>query len=119
MSELKKFELVLLKTIIEDNLEKFSFLFNHLNFISVETRKINNFGLTLTFEYLKDFSEDDEFTNGLLSARPKLTVPNLKNALTYCLDVTNSKIDFLEILTNEKEVWDGNLEDAVLTLEKS
>jgi hypothetical protein len=113
MSELKEFELSLLKAIIKDNSEKFHYLSEHLNFIRVETAKSTGTGLYITFAYLKEFQEE-EFENGLLSAEPKLTAPNLKNELTYCLDVTNGKIDFLEIVTNEKENWDGNLENCSL-----
>ncbi|WP_316825295.1 hypothetical protein [Pedobacter miscanthi] len=113
MTELKDFELLLLKTIIKANLDKFSYLSDHLDFIKIETSKTTGTGLYLNFVYLKEF-EEEEFVNGLLSAEEKLTALNLKNELTYCLDVTNGKMDFLEIVTNEKEIWDGNLEDCVL-----
>ncbi|MDQ0639134.1 hypothetical protein QF042_002699 [Pedobacter sp. W3I1] len=113
MTELKDFELQLLKAIIQDNLEKFNYLSEHLDFIMVENAKKTDTGLFINFVYLKQFKEE-EFENGLLSAEPKLTAPNLKNELTYCLDVTNGKIDFLEIVTNEKENWDGNLEGCSL-----
>ena len=113
MTELKEFELLLLKTIIKDNLEKFGYLSEHLDFIRIETTKTTGTGLYINFVYLKEFQEE-EFENGLLSAKAKLTAPNLKNELTYCLDVTNCKIDSLEILTNEKENWDGDLENCSL-----
>jgi len=108
MTELSEFELLLLKTIINDNSDKFNYLITHLDFIRIETTRLTGTGLYINFVYLKDF-EEEEFANGLLSAEPKLTNPSLKKELTYCLDITNGKIDFLEILTNEKENWDGNL----------
>ncbi|HJY13832.1 MAG TPA: hypothetical protein VJ304_13655 [Flavobacterium sp.] len=113
MTELKEFECLLLKTIIKDNPEKFGYLSEHLDFIRIETTKTTGTGLYINFVYLKEFQEE-EFENGLLSAEAKLTAPNLKNELTYCLDVTSCKIDSLEILTNEKENWDGNLENCSL-----
>jgi len=113
MTELKEFEHLLLKTIIKGNPEKFGYLSEHLDFIRIETTKITGTGLYINFVYLKEFQEQ-EFENGLLSAEAKLTAPNLKNELTYCLDVTNCKIDSLEILTNEKENWDGDLENCSL-----
>ncbi|WP_029274369.1 hypothetical protein [Pedobacter borealis] len=113
MTELKEFERLLLKTIIKDNPEKFGYLAEHLDFIRIETTKTTGTGLYINFVYLKEFQEE-EFENGLLSAEAKLTAPNLKNELTYCLDVTNCKIDSLEILTNEKENWDGDLENCSL-----
>ncbi|MBT2561906.1 hypothetical protein J7E50_14790 [Pedobacter sp. ISL-68] len=113
MTELKEFERLLLKTIIKDNPEKFGYLSEHLDFIRIETTKTTGTGLYINFVYLKEFQEE-EFENGLLSAEAKLTAPNLKNELTYCLDVTNCKIDSLEILTNEKENWDGDLENCSL-----
>lgn len=113
MTELKEFERLLLKTIIKDHPEKFGYLSEHLDFIRIETTKTTGTGLYINFVYLKEFQEE-EFQNGLLSAEAKLTAPNLKNELTYCLDVTNCKIDSLEILTNEKENWDGNLENCSL-----
>ncbi|CAH0143911.1 hypothetical protein SRABI27_03155 [Pedobacter sp. Bi27] len=113
MTELKEFELLLLKTIIKDNLEKFGYLSGHLDFIRIDTTKITGTGLYINFVYLKEFQEE-KFENGLLSAEVKLTAPNLKNELTYCLDVTNCKIDSLEILTNEKENWNGDLENCSL-----
>lgn len=113
MTELKEFERLLLKTIIKDNSEKFGYLSEHLDFIRIETTKTTGTGLYLNFVYLKEFQEE-EFENGLLSAEAKLTASNLKNELTYCLDVTNCKIDSLEILTNEKESWDSDLENCSL-----
>ena len=113
MTELKEVERLLLKTIIKDNSEKFGYLSEHLDFIRIETTKTSGTGLYINFVYLKEFQEE-EFENGLLSAEAKLTAPNLKNELTYCLDVTNCKIDSLEILTNEKENWDGDLENCSL-----
>jgi hypothetical protein len=113
MTELKEFERLLLKTIIKDNPEKFGYLSEHLDFIRIETTKTTGTGLYINFVYLKEFQEE-EFENGLLSAEAKLTAPSLKNELTYCLDVTNCKIDSLEILTNEKENWDGDLENCSL-----
>ena len=113
MTELKEFEHLLLKTIIKGNSEKFGYLSEHLDFIRIETTKITGTGLYVNFVYLKEFQEE-EFENGLLSAEAKLTAPSLKNELTYCLDVTNCKIDSLEILTNEKENWDGDLENCSL-----
>lgn len=113
MTELKEFERLLLKTIIKDHPEKFGYLSEHLDFIRIETTKTTSTGLYINFVYLKEFQEE-EFQNGLLSAEAKLTAANLKNELTYCLDVTNSKIDSLEILTNEKENWDGDLENCSL-----
>ncbi len=117
MTELNEFELLLLKTIIKDHLSKFSFLLEHLDFIGIDNRKITDGGLYLNFTYFKEFQENDEFVNGLLSAKHKLTIPSLKNELTYCLDITNGKMDFLEVLTNGKEIWDGDLTNATLTLE--
>ena len=113
MTELKEFERLLVKTIIKDNPEKFGYLSEHLDFIRIETTKTTGTGLYINFVYLKEFQEE-EFENGLLSAEAKLTAPNLKNELTYCLDITNCKIDSLEILTNEKENWDGDLENCSL-----
>ncbi|WP_316843615.1 hypothetical protein [Pedobacter psychrodurus] len=114
MTELNEFELLLLNTIIANNSEKFQYLSDHLDFIRIEIKKVTATGLYLSFVYLKEFSQEEEFENGLLSAEQKLSAPNLKNELTYCLDVTNSKMDFLEIVTNEKEIWDGNLENCNL-----
>ena len=109
MTELNEFELLLLNTIIENNAEKFQYLSEHLDFIKIETKKSTDTCLYISFVYLKEFPQEEEFENGLLSAEQKLSAPNLKNDLTYCLDVTNGKMDFLEIVTNEKEIWDGNL----------
>lgn len=114
MTELKEFELLLLKTIIKDNSEKFNYLSTHLDFIRVESTRSTDTALYINFEYVKEFQQEQEFENGLLSAEAKLRTPNLKNELTYCLDVTNCKIDSLEILTNEKENWDGDLENCSL-----
>lgn len=114
MTELNEFERLLLNTIIANNSEKFQYLSAHLDFIRIESTKITPTSLYLSFVYIKEFSQEEEFENGLLSAEQKLTALTLKNELTYCLDVTNSKMDFLEIVTNEKEIWDGNLENCSL-----
>jgi len=114
MTELSEFELLLLNTIIENNAKKFQYLSEHLDFVRIESTKATVTGLYLSFAYLKEFLQEEEFENGLLSAEHKLSAPGLKNDLTYCLDVTNGKMDFLEIVTNEKETWDGNLENCSL-----
>ena len=114
MDEIKEIELLLLKSIINNNLGKFSFLLEHLNFIKIKSRVANGISLLVNFEYLKDFPEE-EFTNGLISADLKLTTASLKNELTYCLDITSGKMDFLEIVTNGNEIWNGNLENCNLT----
>ncbi|TCD00636.1 hypothetical protein EZ449_20540 [Pedobacter frigidisoli] len=113
MNELREFERSLLEVIIKANAAKFAFLQTHLDFIRVKSRETKAISLVLNFEYLKEFNEE-EFVNGLLSAEQKLIAPNLKNELTYCLDITNGKLDFLEIVTNGNETWDGNLENCIL-----
>lgn len=116
MAELREKELLLLNTLIDGNTEKFGFLKSHLDFITVESRKTTGIGLYVNFGYLKEFDEE-EFVNALISAEQKLITPSLKNELTYCLDITNGKMDFLEIATNGNEIWDGNLENCTLISE--
>ncbi|PWS29015.1 hypothetical protein DHW03_04055 [Pedobacter yonginense] len=117
MVALNEKELLILETLVEGNAEKFGFLKSHFESLYVESRKTTGTSLTITFGYLKNF-DDEEFVNALISAEPKLICPNLKNELTYCLDITNGKMDFLEVATNGNEIWDGVLDNCTLVQDK-
>ncbi len=49
MTELSEFELLLLKTIINDNSDKFNYLHAHLEFIRIETTRLTGTGLYINF----------------------------------------------------------------------
>ena len=49
-----------------------------------------------------------------MSSSKELTVANLENELTYVLDITNGKINFLEIVTNGNDSFEGEIIDFKL-----
>jgi hypothetical protein len=59
------------------------------------------------FEYSKEFVQSN--VNVLLTSLKELTVDNLENELSYVLDITSGKIQFLEIVTNGNDTFQGEI----------
>jgi hypothetical protein len=95
---MKKIETAILKAIINENKNNFSFLAEHYPYLYVKSREYTNIGIYINFGYIRQFQQRD--INVLLSSRKTLIADNLENELSYIVAITNGKINFIEIVTN-------------------
>ena len=112
MKNLNNIEIAILKAIIEENQDKYPFLKTHFPYIFIKNREYTGLGVYSNFEYSRIFEESN--INTTLSSSKELTVANLENELTYVLDITNGKINFLEIVTNGNDSFEGEIIDFKL-----
>ncbi len=98
MEELNELEKVLLLAIIDYNKQKYSFLETHYPHLYVKNREFTVVGLYTMFEYKKDIICND--INDFIVSDKSLFVDGFECELTYELNITKGKIDFLEIVTN-------------------
>lgn len=105
MGKLKYLETDILELIFEENKVEFPNLRDHLPYLHVKNREFTGIGVYTNFIYLQKIPIVNY--KALLSASPSLLIDNLQYPVTYCLDVTNGKITFLELVTNGDELWDG------------
>jgi hypothetical protein len=106
--DLNQFELAIVNEIAKSNEENFSFIKNHLPYLKVKSRKKTGVGMYVNFEYVQmDESliarNKDDIA---LSSYKGLELDVLVYGLNYELNITEGKIDFLELVTNG-ESWDG------------
>ncbi len=105
MEDLNEMEIELLKSIIDENKERYPYLSLHFEMLKVKTREYTGVGSYIYFQYpaSKILTKDTS-----LSSQKSLTIEGLEHELSYELNLTNGKMDFLEIVTNGKEEWDGS-----------
>lgn len=112
MENLNSLEIALLKSIVEENGERYPFLVSHIPYLKVKNRELTGVGSYSNFEYLQPVNESA--INTLLSSQKRLLISGLKTELSYVLDITNGKINHLEIVTNDNEEWNGKTENFTL-----
>jgi hypothetical protein len=112
MKNLNSLEVALLQSILEENKEKYPFLLNHFPLLKVKNREYTGVGSYSNFEYTSPI--DELLINDLISSKKELLINGVKNELSYVLDITNGKINFLEIVTNGNEEWNGKYENFEL-----
>jgi hypothetical protein len=113
VEKMNKIEKAILQEIIRENREEYQFLANHLPYIYVKDREFTGVGYYTNFQYSKEFKKNN--INTFLSSSKILTVENFEHELNYVLDITDGKINYLEIVTNgedtlEKEITSFKLE---------
>lgn len=99
----------IIKEIIEFNKEDCGLIKAHLPYIKVKSRENTGVGVYVNFEYphrTADFLIDTS-KNMILSSDKSLEIDTLKYSINYELNITDGKLDFLELVTNG-ESWDGN-----------
>lgn len=112
MKKLNSLETLILETILIENKEKYPSLVFHLPYLYIKNREYTSVGVYSNFGYKHDEPFND--INELLSSERKLMLEKLKYELTYTLDITNGKLNFLEICTNGNEMWDGSFDNFKL-----
>ena len=112
MDSLNNLEIEILQEIIKDNKRDYPFLEIHFPFIYVKSREYTGVGIYVNFEYSKYFEFNN--LNVLITSSKCLTVDMLENELSYVLNITNGRIDFLEIVTNGEDVLNNEIIDFEL-----
>lgn len=112
LENLNALEIALVKAVIEENVIKYPFLFFQFAFLKVKNREYTGVGSYSNFEYTKPV--DESTINTILSSKKRLLISGLKTELSYVLDITNGKINYLEIVTNNNEEWNGKTESFTL-----
>jgi hypothetical protein len=108
LNTLNDFELAILNRIAG----KYSFLHSHIPFLSVDERKTTGVGIYVDFSYNRCEGYDLIPANFIaLSGNDALHIEGLTNELSYEVAVTNGQLDFLEVVTNGNEMWDGTIGD--------
>ena len=111
MDDLNYLEIELLKSIIDENKERYPYLPLHFTMLKVKHREFTGVGSYTHFQY--DTSKI--LTKGTaISSRKRLMIKGLEHEVSYELNLTDGKIDFLEIVTNGDEEWDGKAENFEL-----
>ena len=79
--------------------------------LKVKNREYTGVGSYTHFQYdsSKILTKDTA-----ISSRKRLLIKGLEHELTYELNLTDGKIDFLEIVTNGDDKWDGKVKDFEL-----
>ncbi len=101
-------EVALLEAILEENKGKYPFLISHFPLLKVNNREYTGVGLYSNFEYTSPIQESS--INDLISSEKELTIKGIKHPLSYVLDISNGRINHLEIVTNGNEKWNGKFE---------
>lgn len=101
MNELNTLEIKLLNSLIK----KYPSLKSHIDHLKVSKRINTGTGLLVEFEYDDSEIEFPEI-NALFSNGENIEIKKLKKGLSYVIDVTGGRIEYLEFSTYE-ENWDG------------
>jgi hypothetical protein len=106
---LNNLETALLKTIISENKKDYPFIDEHIAFLYVRNRENTGVGIYTNFGYNKDFKTNN--INTIISSNKTLRINGLKDEVTYVLDISEGKINFLEIVTNGDDVFINDVFD--------
>jgi hypothetical protein len=112
MEDLTLLEATILREILENNKEKYSFLLSHIPLIKIKSREFTGVGMYVNFEYTG--SIDIPKINALLSSDKYLFIDDLKY-VTYVLDITDGEIKYLEIVTIGDDAWNGTYKSFKLS----
>ena len=103
---------ILEKTLLNGLIDKYPPLKAHLPYLKVAKRQQLCFSLYVYFTYV-NFNEEPEMINALFSNGEKIVIPQLKEGLSYVIDITAGRIEYLEF-SSYKEDWDGKINDYQL-----
>ncbi len=111
MEKLNKLE----KSILERLAIKYPNIKLHIPFLEVQSRESTGVGMYINFSYHKPIEKmlDLEIDNASISTNETIEIEGLKYGLGYEVDVTDSKIKFIELITYGEE-WNGNISDNFL-----
>jgi hypothetical protein len=105
--KLNNLEIAILKAIVNENSNKYPFLLEHINYIHVASREFTGVGMYTNFGYNKNF--DNKNIDTLVSSAKSLFIEGFNYDISYVLSISNGKIHFLEIVTNEDTLFDNTV----------
>lgn len=111
MDELNELEKQLMMAILEENKRLYPSLLPRFDLIKVKKREFTGVG---SFTFFEDGTSELLPRNAALSSEKILMLNGLDNELSYELILSEGKIDFLEIVTNGLDEWDGKHENFEL-----
>jgi hypothetical protein len=106
---LNNLEVAILNAIINENINKYPFLLEHFKYLTVLSREFTGVGMYTNFGYNFDFNNNkiDKSMNTFMTSRKSLLIDGFEHEISYELNITNGKIDFLEIVTNENTLFNN------------
>ncbi len=97
--------------LLEGLIKKYPSLSSHIPYLKVSVRKSTGTGITIHFVYTNaDAPIKFEEINALFSNEENIHIRNLKKGLAYVIDITDGKIEHLELITYG-EKWDGTIKE--------
>lgn len=101
---LNELEISLLETFVLS----FPFFKTHLSKLNVIEREATGVGMFIRFSYLNldGITFEDQYKNTGLASNHNIQLNNLEFGLAYEIGITDSKIDFIELVTYGED-WDG------------
>jgi hypothetical protein len=104
MNKINDFENAILLAILDDNSIRFPFLKDHYPYLYVASRELTGVGLYSNFGYLENNLTPND-TNANLGSHKRFIVKGFENELSYELNITHGKINFLELVTNGNDTF--------------
>ena len=101
MNELEK---EILNEIVNSHPDLKNNLIKHYSELRVKKREYTGIGIYVNFEYGN--AELSPIDKKHLTGKAELLIPTLEFPVTYEIAITNGKIDFMELVSNEGE-WNG------------
>lgn len=113
MEDLNLLESTLVTLIIEEHAVRYLEFVFHIPLLKIKNREFTGVGSYSNFLYSKKIKFDNVIDTAI-SSNKSLIIPCLKNELSYELAITNGMINYLEIVTNGNEEWNGDFESFQL-----
>ena len=79
-------------------------LIKHYSELRVKNREYTGIGIYVNFEY--EIAELSPIDKNHLTGKAELLIPTLEFPVTYEIAITNGKIDFMELVSNDGD-WNG------------
>lgn len=85
----------------------------HLPFLKVRGREKTGVGMYVNLAYTNGLEERLDIPDSAISSNDLIMIEGLKNGLNFEIDVSNGKLNFIEIVSNG-EPWDGTFKDFLI-----
>jgi hypothetical protein len=108
MKCLNKLELEILDHVSD----KYPMIKSHLPFLQVKNREITGVGIYVNLVYRENPVEKIDILNSSLNSNEIIQMDGLKDGLNYEIDITDGRINFIEIVSNG-ESWDGSINNFI------
>ena len=101
-------------SILERLSTKYSFIKDHIPHLKVRTREITGVGMYVNFipyDYPNRKNQNLILEDASVSTNDIIKIAGLKNGLGYEVDISNGKLQFIELVTYG-EAWDGEVPET-------